>query len=218
MEYRDIQGKLYYVNYLVINDQATGNPHAPVEAPRYISIATQRPETIMGDTAVCVHPNDERYAYLKGKKVIVPLVNRIVPVIFDEYVDKEFGTGALKITPAHALVSIDNYKARSLTGLNKNIIHLKLTFPLAFSITVTITITIIPITVTIAIISTIIFRVTFYNVIFRVIAVSNYHLSSVVSFILCIGNPMCCKIQIRSWLIDHHFISWIQIIRTVPGR
>jgi valyl-tRNA synthetase len=67
----------------------------------YIVIATQRPETIMGDTAVCVHPDDERYAYLKGKKVIVPLVNRIVPIIFDEYVDKEFGTGALKITPAH---------------------------------------------------------------------------------------------------------------------
>ena len=67
----------------------------------FISIATQRPETIMGDTAVCVHPDDERYAYLKGKKVIVPLVNRMVPVIFDEYVDKEFGTGALKVTPAH---------------------------------------------------------------------------------------------------------------------
>jgi len=64
-------------------------------------IATQRPETIMGDTAVCVNPNDDRYTHLKGKFVIVPLVNRKVPVIFDEYVDKEFGTGALKITPAH---------------------------------------------------------------------------------------------------------------------
>jgi valyl-tRNA synthetase len=67
----------------------------------YIVIATQRPETIMGDTALAVNPTDERYAHLRGKKVIVPLVNRIVPVIFDEYVDKEFGTGALKITPAH---------------------------------------------------------------------------------------------------------------------
>src|SRR6478735_5159482 len=94
VEYKELQGKLYYVKYFVAD--ASGKPTSD-----FISIATQRPETIMGDTAVCVHPDDERYAYLKGKKVIVPLVNRIVPVIFDEYVDKEFGTGALKITPAH---------------------------------------------------------------------------------------------------------------------
>ncbi len=67
----------------------------------YVTIATQRPETIMGDSAVAVHPEDERYAHLKGKNVIVPVVNRVVPIIFDEYVDKEFGTGALKVTPAH---------------------------------------------------------------------------------------------------------------------
>jgi valyl-tRNA synthetase len=101
VEYRDIQGKLYYVSYLVVDEESTGNPHAPVAAPRYITLATQRPETIMGDTAVCVNPNDERYAYLRGRQVIVPLVNRKVPVIFDEYVDLAFGTGALKITPAH---------------------------------------------------------------------------------------------------------------------
>ena len=89
VEYRDIQGKLYYVKYKV------------VDSDEYISIATQRPETIMGDTALAVNPNDERYQYLKGKKVIVPLVNREVPVIFDDYVDPAFGTGALKITPAH---------------------------------------------------------------------------------------------------------------------
>jgi valyl-tRNA synthetase len=94
VEYKELQGKLYYVKYSVAD--SSGNP-----TKDFISIATQRPETIMGDTAVCVHPDDERYAYLKGKKVIVPLVNRVVPVIFDEYVDKEFGTGALKITPAH---------------------------------------------------------------------------------------------------------------------
>ncbi|HEY5773871.1 MAG TPA: valine--tRNA ligase, partial [Chitinophagaceae bacterium] len=94
VEYKELQGKLYYVKYFVAD--ASGKP-----TNDFVSIATQRPETIMGDTAVCVHPDDERYAYLKGKKVIVPLVNRIVPVIFDEYVDKEFGTGALKITPAH---------------------------------------------------------------------------------------------------------------------
>ena len=89
VEYRDIQGKLYYVKYKV------------VDSDEYISIATQRPETIMGDTALAVNPNDDRYQYLKGKKVIVPLVNREVPVIFDDYVDPAFGTGALKITPAH---------------------------------------------------------------------------------------------------------------------
>ncbi len=89
VEYRDIQGTLYYVKYQVAGSD------------EFVSIATQRPETIMGDTAVCVNPTDERYAGLKGKSVIVPLVNRKVPVIFDEYVDKEFGTGALKITPAH---------------------------------------------------------------------------------------------------------------------
>jgi valyl-tRNA synthetase len=93
VEYKDIQGKLYYVKYRVAGSQDSDDEH--------ILIATQRPETIMGDTAVCVHPGDERYLHLKGKKLIVPLVNREVPLIFDEYVDPAFGTGALKITPAH---------------------------------------------------------------------------------------------------------------------
>jgi valyl-tRNA synthetase len=66
-----------------------------------ITIATTRPETILGDTAICVHPSDERYTHLKGKKALVPLINRSIPIIFDEYVDMEFGTGALKVTPAH---------------------------------------------------------------------------------------------------------------------
>jgi valyl-tRNA synthetase len=89
VEYKDIQGKLYYVKYKVAGTED------------YITIATQRPETIMGDTAVCVNPTDERYSHLKGKTIIVPLVNREVPVIFDDYVDPSFGTGALKVTPAH---------------------------------------------------------------------------------------------------------------------
>ncbi|MGK2861867.1 MAG: valine--tRNA ligase [Chitinophagaceae bacterium] len=97
VEYRDIAGKLYYVSYKIVDENGV-----PINSnPAAITIATQRPETIMGDTAVCVNPADERYAHLKGKFVIVPLVNRKVPVIFDEYVDKEFGTGALKVTPAH---------------------------------------------------------------------------------------------------------------------
>ncbi|UAY55871.1 valine--tRNA ligase [Arachidicoccus terrestris] len=90
VEYKDIQGKLYYVRY-----QAEDNP------ADYITVATSRPETIMGDVAICVHPEDSRYQHLKGKKVIVPLVNRAVPVIFDTYIDRSFGTGALKVTPAH---------------------------------------------------------------------------------------------------------------------
>lgn len=94
VEYRDVQGKLYYVKYRIAG--TTGSDDSD-----YVVIATQRPETIMGDTAVCVNPDDQRYQHLRGKKLIVPLVNREVPVIFDEYVDPAFGTGALKVTPAH---------------------------------------------------------------------------------------------------------------------
>ncbi|MEC5146225.1 Valine--tRNA ligase [Chitinophaga sp. 180180018-2] len=94
VEYKDLQGKLYHVKYAIVD--AAGNATG-----EYITIATQRPETIMGDTAICVNPEDERYTHLKGHFAIVPLVNRRVPVIFDTYVDKEFGTGALKVTPAH---------------------------------------------------------------------------------------------------------------------
>jgi len=90
--YKEEQSKLYYVRYKI-----EGEP----EGASYVTIATTRPETILGDTAVCVNPNDERFAHLKGKKVLVPLINRSIPIIEDEYVDMEFGTGCLKITPAH---------------------------------------------------------------------------------------------------------------------
>lgn len=89
--YQEQQGKLYYLRYKIEGD--------PTGA--YLVVATTRPETILGDTALCVNPNDERFAALKGAKVIVPLIDRPVPVIQDEYVDMEFGTGALKVTPAH---------------------------------------------------------------------------------------------------------------------
>jgi valyl-tRNA synthetase len=109
VEYKEIQGKLYYVKYFVQEEgrstkSKVGNSDSSDGLPPtsdFVVIATQRPETIMGDSAVCVNPNDERFAHLKGKKVIVPLVNRAVPVIFDDYVDPAFGTGALKVTPAH---------------------------------------------------------------------------------------------------------------------
>ncbi len=80
----------------------------------FLTIATTRPETLLGDTAICVNPNDERYTHLKGAKAIVPLVNREIPVIFDEYVDMEFGTGALKVTPAH---DINDYNLGAKHGL-----------------------------------------------------------------------------------------------------
>ncbi|MCU0392946.1 MAG: valine--tRNA ligase, partial [Thermoflexibacter sp.] len=101
VNYKETKSKLYYVKYKVKNENLAGFQNPQGLENEYVIIATQRPETIMGDTAVCVNPNDERYKHLKGKKIIVPLVNREVPVIFDEYVDVAFGTGALKVTPAH---------------------------------------------------------------------------------------------------------------------
>ena len=103
VEYKDVTGKLYYIKYEIVEEgQPMTDDRRPIGYNRqFITIATQRPETIMGDVAVCANPNDERYTHLKNSKVIVPLINKEIPVIFDEYVDKDFGTGILKITPAH---------------------------------------------------------------------------------------------------------------------
>ncbi|WP_288445646.1 valine--tRNA ligase [uncultured Chryseobacterium sp.] len=87
--FKEQNGKLYFLKYKIEGSE------------EFLSVATTRPETIFGDTAVCINPNDERYSHLKGKNVIVPIVDRVIPIIEDEYVDIEFGTGALKITPAH---------------------------------------------------------------------------------------------------------------------
>jgi valyl-tRNA synthetase len=87
--YKENPGKLFHVRYQIENESD------------YITVATTRPETILGDTAICVHPEDERYSHLKGKRALVPLIGRSIPVIFDEYVDMAFGSGALKVTPAH---------------------------------------------------------------------------------------------------------------------
>ncbi len=89
VNYTDEKSKLYYVRYRIVGEDD------------YVMVATTRPETILGDTAVCANPADERYAHLKGKRVIVPMAGREIPFIFDDYVDMEFGTGCLKITPAH---------------------------------------------------------------------------------------------------------------------
>jgi valyl-tRNA synthetase len=102
--YKEVQSKLYYFRYRIEGEENG-----------WVTIATTRPETILGDTAVCVHPEDERYAHLKGKKILIPLINRAVPLIFDEYVDREFGTGALKVTPAH---DVNDYALGAKHGLD----------------------------------------------------------------------------------------------------
>ena len=100
--HKEVNGKLYYIKYKIEGEDG------------YAVIATTRPETIFGDVAVCINPNDEKTAALKGKKVIVPIVNRVVPIIEDEYVDVEFGTGFLKVTPAH---DINDYMLGEKYGL-----------------------------------------------------------------------------------------------------
>jgi len=87
--FEERQGKLYFINYKIEGSED------------FLTVATTRPETIFGDTAICINPNDERFTHLKGKKAIVPICNRVIPIIEDEYVDVEFGTGCLKVTPAH---------------------------------------------------------------------------------------------------------------------
>jgi len=109
--YKEMQGKLYYLNYKIEGED------------EFVTIATTRPETILGDTAVCVNPNDERFAHLKGKRVLVPLINRSIPIIEDEYVDMEFGTGCLKITPAHDINDYEiglRYNLPSIDIFNDN--------------------------------------------------------------------------------------------------
>ena len=106
--FKDERSKLYYLRYYLHDDDGTGATgaegeviHTDAQGRRYAVVATTRPETIMGDTAMCINPADPKNQWLRGKKVIVPLVNRAIPVIEDSYVDIEFGTGCLKVTPAH---------------------------------------------------------------------------------------------------------------------
>jgi len=104
---KEVNQKLYYIRYYVAGDglnvEGTTNSQLTTHNSQHITIATTRPETIMADAAICINPNDERYQYLKGKNVFIPLINREIPVIEDDYVDMEFGTGCLKVTPAHDL-------------------------------------------------------------------------------------------------------------------
>ncbi|HCM59057.1 MAG TPA: valine--tRNA ligase [Bacteroidales bacterium] len=109
--YTEEKSKLYYVRYKIVGEEG------------YVTVATTRPETILGDTAVCANPADERFSHLKGKHVIVPMVNREVPFIFDDYVDMEFGTGCLKITPAHDINDYEiglKYNLQTIDIFNEN--------------------------------------------------------------------------------------------------
>ena len=109
--YKEEHGKLYYLRYKIVGEDG------------YAIVATTRPETIMGDTAMCINPNDPKNTHLKGKKVIVPLVGREIPVIEDDYVDIEFGTGCLKVTPAHDINDYmlgEKYNLPSIDIFNDN--------------------------------------------------------------------------------------------------
>ena len=102
--HKQVNSKLYYINYQIVEDAVNGQTNNDERITNnYLTIATTRPETILGDTAICINPNDTRYQHLRGKQVLVPLQNRPIPIIFDEYVDMAFGTGCLKVTPAHDL-------------------------------------------------------------------------------------------------------------------
>ncbi len=106
---KEVNQKLYYIRYQVLNPESLALSQnkmaldSRLETSDYVIIATTRPETIMADTAICINPNDERFKHLHGKKAFVPLINKEIPIILDEYVDMEFGTGCLKVTPAHDL-------------------------------------------------------------------------------------------------------------------
>ncbi len=105
--YKEVNSKLYYVRYKVKDSE-----------DEWIQIATTRPETILGDSAICINPNDDRYSHLAGKEVLVPLINRTIPIIFDDYVDMDFGTGCLKITPAHDPNDYEIGKKHNLEVIN----------------------------------------------------------------------------------------------------
>lgn len=111
VEYEEQAGHFWHIKYPVLNDDGT-------ESGEYLTFATTRPETMLGDTAVAIHPDDARYAHLKGRKLMLPLMNREIPVVEDTYVDMEFGTGVVKITPAHDPNDFEVGKRHNLPIIN----------------------------------------------------------------------------------------------------
>ena len=121
--YKEEHSKLYYLRYYLAGDKAVEAPegsivHEDAQGRKYAVVATTRPETIMGDTAMCINPNDAKNAWLKGQRVIVPLVNREIPVIEDDYVETDFGTGCLKVTPAHDVNDYNLGEKHHLESIN----------------------------------------------------------------------------------------------------
>ncbi len=112
VEYQEQAGHLWHIKYPVMNDDGTPSN------TEFLTFATTRPETMLGDTAVAIHPEDERYAHLAGKSVLLPIVNRVIPVVTDTYVDREFGTGVVKITPAHDPNDFEVGKRHNLPVIN----------------------------------------------------------------------------------------------------
>ena len=104
--HKEVEGKLWYFKYPIKNSK------------EYLIVATTRPETMLGDTGIAVHPQDERYKHLIGKSVNLPIVNREIPIFSDEYVDKDFGTGCVKVTPAHDYNDLEMGKRNSLNSIN----------------------------------------------------------------------------------------------------
>ncbi len=112
VEYEEQAGHLWHIRYPVMNEDGTPS------TTEFLTFATTRPETMLGDTAVAIHPEDERYAHLIGKSVMLPLMNRVIPVVTDTYVDREFGTGVVKITPAHDPNDFEVGKRHNLPEIN----------------------------------------------------------------------------------------------------
>ena len=112
VNYKEVNSRLFYVRYKITDS-----------TDEWVTIATTRPETIMADVAICINPEDPRFTHLKGKRAIIPLINRSIPIIEDSYVDMEFGTGCLKVTPAHDLNDYElgvKHKLEVIDILNDN--------------------------------------------------------------------------------------------------
>ena len=112
VEYQEQAGHFWHIKYPLMNEDGTPS------TTEFLTFATTRPETMLGDTAVAIHPDDERYTHLHGRKVLLPIVNRVIPIVEDAYVDREFGTGVVKITPAHDPNDFEVGKRHDLPVIN----------------------------------------------------------------------------------------------------
>jgi valyl-tRNA synthetase len=126
VKHEDVAGKLWEIRYPVIRDEAGGRTNASAATQEFITVATTRPETMLGDTAVAINAADERYTHLHGKKVLLPLMKREIPIILDEIAKPEFGTGAVKITPAHDPNDFEAGKRHNLPQIDVMDLHARM--------------------------------------------------------------------------------------------